>query len=1260
MKKLIGLFAALTIVFSASAQIVSIGHAGSSLTAYTNGGSNDSIYFYCDGGLGTLSAEVTTGTAPYDYAWFIFNSTTNSFDPFLTESDVATSTITDLQPGAYKLSVSDANDNIVACDKAWIAQVLTNPSVNVNDIAEGCGSFQLGGQVTYGTATPYYNLPPDELIIDAETAITICFTGTHTWVSDLAFYIVGPSTCGSPTILLSPNPGAIGQGTVCNSGDNITNLCFTTEPAGNLNVCSPAPASLSGTYSSYGPSSTPINWAPLIGCSANASGWKVQIYDCIGGDVGTLTDATLTFVDVDLCGQPLTVTYSTPAGYSSAITDNSCSAGTASVFTVPTTSTSAIPYSNGFIWSASPAVTIPGASTQLAPTVSPTQNTTFTLSLTGNGPKGWCGGSNTDSEIRNLLVPEMPTIDPVNSFYCLFDAPFQLTASPSGGTFTGVGVNASGLFTPANAGVGTKIITYTVNIGGCVVSATLNINVWPTANASIIDPIPICLNGGIVELNATPAGGVWSGSGVIDITNGVFDPSLVGAGNFEITYTVPNQCLNTDNTTIIVSDVQSVTIDSPVNSFYCLFDADIQLMASPAGGSFSGSGVDQFGLFSPSVAGAGTHVITYSIDEGCLATSTVELNVFPTANASIIDQELICLDGTTVDLSASPDGGIWSGAGIIDTENGIFDPAIVGVGEFNVSYTVPNQCLNTDVSSLTISELPLVNLINPGLVCVESSDIILGTDYPGGVWSGVGITDPLLGIFDATVVGVGFSEVIYSVDNGCPASFDLDIEVVETLDATIIDIDPLCVSNAAIQLLSTYEGGVWSGQGVSPSGLFTPSVAGVGDAEITYTIDGGCSSQDNTVISVIDVPTFSFLNDGSFCIDGSEELLTTTLSGGAWSGTGITDSAMGLFSPATSGVGTFTVTYAVDGLCPVSQDQTITVHALPNVNAGTDTEICAGGSTSISASGATSYQWTATGFTNDNQSATVQPNVTTTYTVIGTDDFGCQDTDNVVVTVNSLPIVTASTTGAVCEEECAVLSASGLAAYTWTPAATLTGANTNSPTACPDATTTYTVSGVDANGCSGSAQVTQVVTQINVAISASPVEGFAPLDVNFFVSSNADDFDWTFGNGATANTNSSTETPTIFYESEGFYTVTVTANLDGCSESDEMEVIVYNFSTIKIPNVVTTNNDGLNDEYRVQGNWIEDFNMQIYNRFGALVGELKDIDEVAPNGFDFDDSFDTWNPGENSDGTYFFHYKAVGYDGKVYENTGSITVLSVK
>ncbi len=389
MKSLLLLVSILLFSGIAHAQLTANGNSGVTTTAYTNGAPNDPIYIWCADGLlnntASLTATPTSGTGPFTFDWFFHNEVTSSWVSYSSSSG-ATSTISNLPSDGYRVQIYDNGGNLVGCYIAWVWNM--NSEVTANQTPSACDATNLSGAINVNGSFTYYNPPPPESIIDANTEITVCFSANHTWVSDLAFYLVGPTSCGSPTILLSPNPGAIGQGTVCNSGDNVNNLCFTTSPAGNLDVCNPAPSTLSGTYSSYGPANTPINWAPLFGCNAAQGGWAVQIYDCIGLDVGALTNANISFSNLATsCGSPSTINY-TSGAINSAINDNSCSAATASIFQVPITPNLTTPItinaSTSYLWTSNPVVAIPNASTSLTPAVSglPTGNTTFYLTAT--------------------------------------------------------------------------------------------------------------------------------------------------------------------------------------------------------------------------------------------------------------------------------------------------------------------------------------------------------------------------------------------------------------------------------------------------------------------------------------------------------------------------------------------------------------------------------------------------------------------------------------------------------------------------------------------------------------------------------------------------------------------------------------------------------------------------------------------------------------------------------------------------------------
>ncbi len=132
-------------------------------------------------------------------------------------------------------------------------------------------------------------------------------------------------------------------------------------------------------------------------------------------------------------------------------------------------------------------------------------------------------------------------------------------------------------------------------------------------------------------------------------------------------------------------------------------------------------------------------------------------------------------------------------------------------------------------------------------------------------------------------------------------------------------------------------------------------------------------------------------------IDNSSNTPTTW----AWAMPGASPASSVLQNPSITytNAGTHTITLVAgnssgNGL-PVST--TVTVNQVPDV-VSTSTTICMGASATITSSGAISYLWN-TGSTND--SITVSPVATTTYTVTGTDFNNCSDTAVSLVNVQA-------------------------------------------------------------------------------------------------------------------------------------------------------------------------------------------------------------------------------------------------------------------
>jgi hypothetical protein len=230
-------------------------------------------------------------------------------------------------------------------------------------------------------------------------------------------------------------------------------------------------------------------------------------------------------------------------------------------------------------------------------------------------------------------------------------------------------------------------------------------------------------------------------------------------------------------------------------------------------------------------------------------------------------------------------------------------------------------------------------------------------------------------------------------------AWGIGANVCSTCNLQMSQIVTVTVSANPTPTISVNSGAICSGQSftLSPSGANTYTISGGNSivsptTNATYSVTGtdanGCVSSSAAIASVTvnSLPSIS-VNSGAICTGQSFTLSpsgadTYTISGGN-----------SIVSPTTDATYIVTGTDANGCVSSSAAIASVTVNALPNVSAVTNnTLICVGETATLTASGANTYTWSSSANTN---SIAVSPTVTTSYTVIGTDMNGCENSSTV-------------------------------------------------------------------------------------------------------------------------------------------------------------------------------------------------------------------------------------------------------------------------
>ncbi|MDX2173381.1 MAG: SBBP repeat-containing protein [Bacteroidota bacterium] len=266
---------------------------------------------------------------------------------------------------------------------------------------------------------------------------------------------------------------------------------------------------------------------------------------------------------------------------------------------------------------------------------------------------------------------------------------------------------------------------------------------------------------------------------------------------------------------------------------------------------------------------------------------------------------------------------------------------------------------------------------------------------------------------------------------------------------------------------SALTGGTYLGSG---SVYTTPILT----SNMTYYVQDSsiCASIRTPItVTVNSNPTVS-VNSGAIC---SGQSFTITPGGAS---TFTFSSATSVVSPTVNSTFSVTGTSSVGCISSNTAISSLTVYALPtlSVNSG---NICNGSSFIITPSGANTY-------TISGGASIVNPTISSSYSVTGTDINGCVSSNFVVssVTVNALPIInTTSSNSLICTGQTASINATGANTYTWS-----SGGIGSTEIVSPTVTTNYTVNGTDANGCNNTSTYTQSVSLCTGVAALSGVE----------------------------------------------------------------------------------------------------------------------------------------------------------------------------
>lgn len=609
-------------------------------------------------------------------------------------------------------------------------------------------------------------------------------------------------------------------------------------------------------------------------------------------------------------------------------------------------------------------------------------------------------------------------------------------AYPSTGTFT---VNLTLFYA-----CGSSTLTHTVSVISC--------------SPQVIANSPTICSGNCAALTATASGGTgpYTYTWTPNIGAGAGPHNLCPTSTTIYTVSISDAMnITVSNTCAIVVNPTPTMVITPTSPTMCMnnFNGSPNTLTINAVGATTYTWIGITGVTSNTTAGSqviATSIPSQPIGTGSIigtigsCTSMATFTVGSIPNPIIAVTSASMCDGTSATLVAS--GASTYSWNPFNTLNSPSAATVIATPTITSVYSVIGSSLNcnsiTETATVVVAPNPTVTISAPNAtICAGTALALNANGAANYTWSPANSLNMSNGPSVIATPVMNTSYLVIGELNTCTASAVQQVSVIPLPNLmAVADKTLICEGDKANINANGAYNYQWSpitGLSSSTSNFVVASPA----VTTLYTLIGSngiCTGSTAITIAVVPRPLFNLSTSSpKICYGASSTLFGSGAQYYEWS----PNAGMTFPTPNTAIVSpTVTTNYTVIGYnalgtqtCPLTKE--IQVEVVPTINAVScaNMTICAGESVKLSSGGANTFQWLPAGsLSNANiQEPYAQPNVTTVYTVMVSQDGNCVRTATVQVKVNPLPDVNAGEDMIINLDEPMYLNGSGTGTLKW-------------------------------------------------------------------------------------------------------------------------------------------------------------------------------------------------------------------------------------